>query len=104
MGSTNTWEGSAGPSYHYCDVYGNIIIRVVFIIIIIIIVINVLLLVVLVVPLRCLEQAVPDENVPGKHYLFSWGTLAEAMYRARASEPDNPQVARISNYIQLLST
>ena len=72
--------------------------------IIFIIVINVLLLVVLVVPLRCLEQAIPDENVPGKHYFISWGTLVEAMYRAHASEPDNPQVARISNYIQVLST
>ena len=75
------------------------IIRVVNIIITIIPIVMKVLLVV--VPLQCLEQAVPDENVPGKFYLISWGTLAEAMYRAHASEPDNPQVARISNYIRV---
>lgn len=45
--------------------------------------------------------AIPDENVPDKFYLISWGTLTEAMYRAHGSEPDNPQVACISNYIQV---
>lgn len=75
----------------------NIMFRVV-IIILIIVVMKVLLPV---VTLQCLEQVVPDENVPGKFYLISWGTLVEAMYRAHASEPDNPQVACISNYIQV---